>query len=367
MEFNGYKIDDLTLEESDPRDYKLSDIVDKYIDYSDIEVPKDFKLEYKDYYRILNQGRVGSCKAHGVSMYKTFIDGNSFEDRYSVGWLYGNRSDNDYQGDGLVTRQFFKHCIKEGFVLNKDFDYNLEVPSIYWKINSVGKDKLLQLASKHKSTSYFRVDTDEVKGYIYKEKKPVILDLNVYENFFNDKNGHIPMPTGYKKGGHTVLCIGWQGDELVFVNSYGEEWGDNGLGYVQYNCDTVRDIWAFEDVLNPIKPKKFEGEWIKEIEESPAGTSIKWKYMKADGTYCNNEWLQIKNDWFYFKGQYALSNNWIQWKGKWYYFDNNCYMKTNYWCLWKNKYYYLGSDGAMLTNCITPDGYKVGNDGAWIK
>ena len=37
-------------------------------------------------------------------------------------------------------------------------------------------------------------------------------------------------------------------------------------------------------------------------------------------------------------------------------------MKTNYWCLWKNKYYYLGSDGAMLTNCITPDGYSVDKD-----
>ena len=30
-------------------------------------------------------------------------------------------------------------------------------------------------------------------------------------------------------------------------------------------------------------------------------------------------------------------------------------------------WYYLGQDGVMLTNTTTPDGYKVGADGAWIR
>ena len=28
--------------------------------------------------------------------------------------------------------------------------------------------------------------------------------------------------------------------------------------------------------------------------------------------------------------------------------------------------YYLGSDGAMLTDTVTPDGYRVGSDGRWV-
>lgn len=49
------------------------------------------------------------------------------------------------------------------------------------------------------------------------------------------------------------------------------------------------------------------------------------KYQKADGTYAMNEW---------------------KWVGeKCYYFDTN---------------------GNMLKNSVTPDGYQVGNDGAWI-
>ena len=30
-------------------------------------------------------------------------------------------------------------------------------------------------------------------------------------------------------------------------------------------------------------------------------------------------------------------------------------------------WYYLGADGVMMTNATTPDGYRVGADGAWIR
>lgn len=80
---------------------------------------------------------------------------------------------------------------------------------------------------------------------------------------------------------------------------------------------------------------------------------------------------------------YAASGHWqTDDKGWWYSLDNGDYYK-NYWFLDKGKYYffnadgymvtdkwignyYLGSDGAMLTDTVTPDGYKVGSDGKWI-
>lgn len=39
---------------------------------------------------------------------------------------------------------------------------------------------------------------------------------------------------------------------------------------------------------------------------------------------------------------------------------------TNIWYPSNGLWYYLGADGYMLTNTITPDGYPVGEDGAWI-
>ena len=58
-----------------------------------------------------------------------------------------------------------------------------------------------------------------------------------------------------------------------------------------------------------------------------------------------------------------------EWKqeadGKWYFFDENGYMKTG-WIDWEGKSYYCSENGDMLTNCMTPDNYLVGEDGAWI-
>lgn len=53
-------------------------------------------------------------------------------------------------------------------------------------------------------------------------------------------------------------------------------------------------------------------------------------------------------------GYEIMMGNWLM-----YYCS---YMATNCWI----GNYYLGSNGKMLTNTTTPDGYKVGEDGAWI-
>ena len=57
-------------------------------------------------------------------------------------------------------------------------------------------------------------------------------------------------------------------------------------------------------------------------ENSPAG----WVYQLTDGSFAANTWEQIN--------------------GAWYYFNEN---------------------GIMLENGITPDGYTVGADGAWVE
>jgi len=41
-------------------------------------------------------------------------------------------------------------------------------------------------------------------------------------------------------------------------------------------------------------------------------------------------------------------------------------MAAGKWIFYKEKWYYVGSDGAMFADTITPDGYRVGADGAWI-
>lgn len=52
-------------------------------------------------------------------------------------------------------------------------------------------------------------------------------------------------------------------------------------------------------------------------------------------------------------------------KGWWYAEDNGSY-PVSQWREINGKYYYFGADGYMLASTVTPDGYQVGADGAWI-
>ena len=57
--------------------------------------------------------------------------------------------------------------------------------------------------------------------------------------------------------------------------------------------------------------------------------------------------------------------------GVWYYFDENGIMQTG-WQLIDGKWYYLEpvsgqNKGHLFVNTVTPDGYKVDSNGAWMK
>lgn len=41
-------------------------------------------------------------------------------------------------------------------------------------------------------------------------------------------------------------------------------------------------------------------------------------------------------------------------------------MAKNRWALDNGKWFYLGESGFMLRDTVTPDGYRVNADGAWI-
>lgn len=80
-------------------------------------------------------------------------------------------------------------------------------------------------------------------------------------------------------------------------------------------------------------------------------------------TVLAGQWLQDGTGWWYQNdnGTYIV-NDWQYIDGNWYCFNHNGYMYSNQWI----GNYYVGSNGAMLVNTITPDGYRVGTDGAWV-
>lgn len=89
---------------------------------------------------------------------------------------------------------------------------------------------------------------------------------------------------------------------------------------------------------------------------------------QPDGSITSGSWKQLEDGrWQYDEGNGSLAaSGWKKIDGKWYYFDGQAMMQTG-WIFWNGQYYYCAEDGHMLTDCITPDNYWVGSDGAWIQ
>lgn len=105
-----------------------------------------------------------------------------------------------------------------------------------------------------------------------------------------------------------------------------------------------------------------------------------WRYSR-NGSFVTSAWEYIewngKKEWYYFGADGYMVSGWYQDQdGRWYYLNpgsdgtRGC-MKTG-WQLIAGKWYYFneqsdGTKGAMLENTVTPDGFRVGADGAWIE
>jgi hypothetical protein len=68
----------------------------------------------------------------------------------------------------------------------------------------------------------------------------------------------------FKKGTHVVLIIGWDDEKGAWLvkNSYGENWGDNGFGWIKYGSNNIGQ-WSAFVVADPreeaaLKPRKTE-------------------------------------------------------------------------------------------------------------
>ena len=78
-------------------------------------------------------------------------------------------------------------------------------------------------------------------------------------------------------------------------------------------------------------------------------------------------------DTYYFDKEGKMLTGWIHTiDDKWYYMEhtkvaNEGQMFAVGWKKIQNIWYYFTSDGSMLVNSMTPDGYIVGADGAWIQ
>lgn len=84
----------------------------------------------------------------------------------------------------------------------------------------------------------------------------------------------------------------------------------------------------------------------------------------------NNGWKEIDGKWYIFDSQgYTRQSMWYYDDDTkyWYWLKEDCSMASNEWISYNDDSYYLGDKGGMYKNSLTPDGYTVDENGAWIQ
>jgi hypothetical protein len=252
LDITDYKF--IPFSSTDERDIMYADIAGDT--NTNITILDPFEIKYQ--FEPKNQ-QFNDCVPHALSEYEEIIKASN--ELFSVGFPYANRSEEDFQGSGMITREALKHLVNEGNVLNKDFPISEEYPAILDELNKYDKDDLYKKASLNKSKGYIKLTNDDIKKYMITENKPVIITIKVYDNIYDikDNKGYIPEPTDTSKllGGHCMLVVGFAGDILKILNSWGNI-GDGGYLHLNINSPLIKELWVLTDesLYKPPMPPK---------------------------------------------------------------------------------------------------------------
>ena len=141
-----------------------------------------------------------------------------------------------------------------------------------------------------------------------------------------------------------------------------ESWlKSNQNWYYQKQGQLVQNDWVYDKgtwyFMND-KGVMFNQTWLYQ--------GSNWYAFKSSGAMIASDWLYDQGKWYYLSTSGAMkASTWVYDKGEWYYVSSSGAMLANDWVKDNGKWYYLASSGKMLRNTYTPDGYYVGNSGAW--
>ena len=147
------------LSPPDNRDYQIKDYIPVK---SSGNLPKEFMLAKPT---TKDQMAVGACVAFSLGSHKSiqeFLERGAWID-YSEMFIYANRSDNDYHGEGMYPREALKQLQKYGvcekYLLPQVVPYSRK-PKL--------TEEMFENAKYQKIQSYARCNTlDEIKSNVF--------------------------------------------------------------------------------------------------------------------------------------------------------------------------------------------------------
>lgn len=221
--------------------------------------PKSFKVSWLPKHK--DQEQTNSCTAFALALifeciYKKL---NGDVTNFSTGYLYGNRMESDYKGEGEYMRDAIKGASKHGDVKAILWDNNYEVPKAIQTFESAYP--LLSSYAHKLIKGYVRLRTEEeAKAHLMKYDLPLF--ANTQMRYINP----LSKSTAY----HAMAIVGWiRNDVFKCQNSWGlldcpnpeiddfykkfeEVWGVIPMEEIKFT-DVSTDRWSAEAIDEAVK------------------------------------------------------------------------------------------------------------------
>ncbi|VVC01043.1 Papain family cysteine protease [uncultured archaeon] len=217
---------------------------------------------------IYNQGNIGSCTANAAAGMVEYYRKKAYGKDGSVSRLFIYKATRDLMQAKGDSGAYIRTAMGALALIGAP-------PEKYWQYDELGLDAAppafcYSFAQNYQAIVYFRADEKSV-GMPSKTKDevlcqiketlaqgiPLMFGFRVYDSIKAAKDGKIPFPERGEAvlGGHAVLAVGYDDDlkigkctgAFIIRNSWGEEWGDKGYGYLPYEYvlgGLAEDWWA---------------------------------------------------------------------------------------------------------------------------
>jgi hypothetical protein len=206
--------------------------------------------------RIDTQGSIGSCSAWSTVYYSKTMQENmergwgadETDEMFNPMYTYNQIAQGRNEGTAIVDHMAM--IVDQGCATIATFPelYNLRARPDQRARNEAAQykaDSYESLDVYDQATGKWNVDLNRVKtllaaGY------PVVVGFTLYENFDNYQGGVYNRIQGGVTGGHAMCIVGYDDSiqALKIVNSWGQDWGDNGFFYLSYNLFAELAQWG---------------------------------------------------------------------------------------------------------------------------
>lgn len=207
---------------------------------NNIEIPKEFMLPKERIPTCRDQGATGQCTAFATAGILEILNYLETGERtlFSTTYIYGRHRKSGLRSVvGMFTSELMKYLIFLGSVPNEIMPQIWDNPDAYDLVRSSDINKLDEIATKTHISSYVRLMDSSIDSSILNIKKALLkYQIPIF--------GDIKMDGA----GHAICIIGWDEKYIYYMNSWGTNYGDNGI--CKFKPNKLRNAYLFLDAKN---------------------------------------------------------------------------------------------------------------------